>query len=371
MLTNLLGIRLVLLIGKTIPLPASYDVTSALAKVEVTNDAKSADGFQMTFSLAKGILDYSLLLGGTFDPGTRIVIGVILGAIPEVLIDGIITHRQVAPSNEPGMSTLTVTGTDVSVMLDLEEKNQKYENQPDFVIFTRLIADYAQFGLVPTPTPTTDIPIMLQRIPRQQETDLKFIQRMAQRNGFVFYIEPVTFGVNTAYFGPENRLSLPQPALSMNMGSSTNVDSLSFSHDGLAPVGTKGTFTEPITKASIPIPSLPSLKVPPLALFPTPALRTTLLRDTSNQNPAQAATSAIAAVTNSPDSVTGQGKVDTVRYGHVLRARKLVGVRGAGFSYDGNYFVRRVSHSIARGQYAQSFSLSREGTGALLPAVIP
>ena len=129
MLLNLLGIRLVLLIGKTIPLPASYDVTSALAKVEVTNDSKTADGFQITFSLAKGILDYSLLLGGTFDAGTRVVIGVILGAIPEVLIDGIITHHQVAPSNDPGMSTLTVTGTDVSIMLDLEEKNQKYENK--------------------------------------------------------------------------------------------------------------------------------------------------------------------------------------------------------------------------------------------------
>jgi hypothetical protein len=371
MLTNLLGIRLVLLIGKTIPLPASYDVTSALVKVEVTNDAKTRDGFQITFSLAKGILDYSLLLGGTFDPGTRVVIGVILGAIPEVLIDGIITHHQVAPSNDPGMSTLTVTGTDVSVMLDLEEKNEKYENQPDFVIFTRLIAAYAQFGLVPEPTPTTDIPIMLQRIPRQQETDLKFIQRMARRNGFVFYIEPVTFGVNTAYFGPENRLSVSQPALSMNMGPSTNVDSLSFSQDGLAPVGTKGTFIEPITKISIPIPSLPSLKIPPLVSSPTQALRTSLLRDTSNQNPAQAATSAIAAVTNAPDSVTGQGKVDTVRYGNVLRARKLVGVRGAGFSYDGFYFVQRVSHSIARGQYTQSFTLSREGTGALLPAVIP
>lgn len=184
MLTGLLGIRLVLLIGKTIPLPASNDLTSALTKVEVTNDSKSADGFQMTFSLSKGILDYSLLLGGTFDPGTRVVVGVILGAMPAVLIDGIITHHQVAPSNDPGMSTLTVTGTDVSVMLDMEEKNQKYENQPDFVIFTRLIADYAQFGLVPLPTPTTDIPIMLQRIPRQQETDLKFIQRMALRNGF-------------------------------------------------------------------------------------------------------------------------------------------------------------------------------------------
>jgi hypothetical protein len=372
MLTNLFGIRLVLLIGKTVPLPASYDVMSALSKIEVTNDAKSSDGFQMTFSLAKGILDYSLLSAGTFDAGTRVIIGVLLGVIPEVLIDGIITHHQVAPSNDPGMSTLTVTGSDVSVMLDLEEKDEKYENQPDFIIFSRLIAAYAQFGLVPNPTPTTNVPIMLQTIPRQSgETDLKFIQRMATRNGFVFYIEPLTFGVNTAYFGPENRLGLPQPALSLNMGSSTNVDTLSFSQDGMATVQTKGTFIEPILKLTIPIPALPSLKLPPLASSPTPALRTVLLRDTANKNVGEAASAAISAVTNAPDAVTGEGKVETVRYGNILRARKLVGVRGAGFSYDGNYYVRRVSHSMARGQYTQSFSLSREGTGALLPVVRP
>jgi hypothetical protein len=54
-----------------------------------------------------------------------------------------------------------------------------------------------------------------------------------------------------------------------------------------------------------------------------------------------------------------------------LRARGLVGVRGAGFAYDGNYFVRSVTHDIARGSYTQSFTLSREGTGALLPVVLP
>jgi hypothetical protein len=372
MLSNLLGIRLVLLMGKNIPLPASYDVMTALAKVEVTNDAKGSDGFQMTFALAKGTLDYNLLAGGAFDPGTRIIIGVVLGAIPEVLIDGIITHHQLAPTNEPGMSTLTVTGTDVSIMLDLEEKEEKYENQPDFVIFTRLIAAYAKFGLVPQPTPTTNVPIMLQRIPRQaRETDLKFIQRMATRNGFVFYVEPVTFGVNTAYFGPEKRLGLPLPALSLNMGASTNIDSINFSQDGMAPVATKGTFIEPILKLSIPIPSLPSLKLPPLASSPAPALRTVLLRDTSNKNVGEAASAAVAAVTNSPDPVKGTGKVETVRYGNILRARKLVGVRGAGSSYDGNYYVSRVSHNIARGEYTQSFSLTREGTGALLPVVRP
>jgi hypothetical protein len=372
MFTNSLAIRLVLLIGKTVPLPASSDVISALANIEVTNDAKNGDGFQMTFSLAKGILDYSLFRGGTFDPGTRVIIGVLLGVVPQVLIDGIITHHQVAPSNEPGMSTLTVTGTDLSVMLDLEEKDEKYENQSDSIIFTRLIGAYAQYGLIPKPRATTNVPIMLKLIPRQaRETDLKFIQRMAARNGFVFYIEPVTFGVNTAYFGPEKRLGLAQPALSLNMGPSTNIDSLTFTQDGLATVKTKGTFIEPILKLTIPIPSLPSLKLPPFASSPAKALRTVLLRDTSNKNAGQAASAAISAVTNSPDPVTGKGKVDTVRYGHVLRARGPVGVRGAGRSYDGNYYVQSVSHSIGRGQYTQSFSLSREGTGALLPVVRP
>lgn len=372
MLTSQLGIRLILLLGKTIPLPASYSVSSALVSVEVTNDAEQGDGFQMTFTMGKNLVaEYDLLLSGLLDPFTRVVIGIVLGAIPEVLIDGVITHHQVAPSNDPGMSTLTVTGKDVSTMLDLEEKNQSYENQPDFLIVTRLIASYVQYGLIPQVTPTADVPIMLQRIPRQHETDLKYIQRLAQNNGFVFYIEPVTFGVNTAYWGPENRLGIPQPALTMNMGTTTNLKSLHFSQDALAPVGTQGTFVEPITKTAIPIPPLPSLRIPPLVVQPTQARRTVLLRDTSNQDPAQAATTAVAAVTRTPDSVTGEGELNTIYYGNVLRARKLVGVRGVGFSYDGTYYVRRVTHTIARGDYTQKFTLSREGTGSLLPVVRP
>ncbi len=372
MLQSILGIRLLLLLGKTVPLPAPPEVTGAFVRAEVTNDSEHGDGFQLTFALGKdAVADYSLLLGGLLEPFNRLVIGVLIGALPEVLIDGIITHQQLQPSNTPGQSTLTVTGRDVSVMLNLAERNESYENQPDFLIVTRLIAQYAQYGLVPQVTPTADIPIMLQRIPRQHETDLAFIQRLAQRNGYVFYVEPVTVGVNRAYWGPENRLSVPQPALTMNMGAATNVLSLNFSHDALTPVSAEGSFVEPVTKTSIPIPSLPSLRVPPLVPSPTPARRTVLLRDAAHQSPAQAATTAVATVTNAPDSVTGQGELDAARYGNVLRARRLVGLRGVGFTYDGLYYVRRVTHSIERGRYQQSFTISREGTGVLLPVVRP
>ena len=369
MLADQLGIRLVLLIGETVPLPAPADVVDAITRVEVTNDAEQGDGFQITFTLGKDQAgNYGLLDSGTLDPFNRVVIAVAIGVVQEVLIDGIIAHHQLVPSNEPGMSTLTVTGKDLSQVLDLEEKNGEYGNQPDSVIFTRLIGAYGQYGLVAQPTPTTDVPNELQRIPRQYETDLEFIQRMAGRNGFVFYIEPVTFGVNRAYFGPEARAGVPQPALTVNMDSFSNVNTLSFSHDALAPTGAEGAIVEPITKTIIPLPSLPSLRIPPLAAKPTPARRKVLVRCAANKNPAQAASTAA----NAPESVRGEGELDTLRYGSVLRARRPVGVRGAGHSYDGDYYVRKVTHVITSGvSYTQQFTISREGPGELLPVVRP
>ena len=373
MLIGSLGIRLVMWLGPTIPLPPPPGLLKALTEVTVTNDADGDDGFQLTLTVGKNqLFDYDAVASGTLDPLTRVVIGVFMGlALPEVLLDGVVTHHQLQPSNEPGQSTLTVTGKGLTQVLDLDERNDKYENQPDFLIFTRLIARYARYGLVPQPTPTTDVPIMLQRIPRQHETDLQFIRRLAARNGFVFYVEPVTFGVNRAYFGPEIRATAPQSALTTNMGARTNVDTLSFSNDALAPVGTRGTFVDPIFKLPIPIPQLPTLRIPPLSRSPAPAQRTVQLRESANESPGRAATSAVAAVSRAPEAVTATGEVDSVRYAKVLRARKLVGVRGAGTSYDGFYYVRRVTHRLKPGEYRQSFTLSRDGTGALLPVVVP
>jgi hypothetical protein len=338
----------------------------------VINDSDGNDGFQITFSLGKDKLgDYSLLSSGALDPDHRVVIGVLLGASLEPLVDGVIYHHQIVPGDEPGTSTLTVSGRDISVLLDLEEKNAEYRNRPDFLIVNEILLSYAQHGIVPQTRPTTDLPIELYRIPRQYETDLGFIRRLARRNGFVFYVEPVTLGVTTAYFGPENRLGLPQPALSVNLDTATNVMSLQFTNDALAPVGAAGSFVEPITKTSLPIPQLPSLRMPPLAASPAPARRTTLMRSTANQNPGQAATTALAASSTARDPVSATGQLDTARYGSVLRARRLVGVRGAGLANDGTYYVRRVTHEIEAGKYTQDFTLSREGTGTLLPVVRP
>ena len=96
-----------------------------------------------------------------------------------------------------------------------------------------------------------------------------------------------------------------------------------------------------------------------------------LARDTANLSFAEAAFKALTTVSSSLDALTATGEVDAVRYGRVLRARRLVGVRGVGNSYDGVYYVKQVTHRIKRGEYKQSFTLVREGRGALAPIVVP
>ena len=85
----------------------------------------------------------------------------------------------------------------------------------------------------------------------------------------------------------------------------------------------------------------------------------------------QAFIKAQAETDASGDAVTVSGELNASRYGDVLRARRLVGLRGAGYSYDGLYYVKSVTHRIKRGEYKQSFTLTREGLGSSTPAVLP
>jgi len=69
----------------------------------------------------------------------------------------------------------------------------------------------------------------------------------------------------------------------------------------------------------------------------------------------------LATASKSADAVTANGSLDVLRYGRLLKARKLVGVRGVGHAFNGLYYVEKVTSSIKRGEFKQSFQLSRNG----------
>jgi hypothetical protein len=229
------------------------------------------------------------------------------------------------------------------------------------------------FGIIPLPIPVLfpDVPIPIDRIPAQQGTDLEYIRQLADEVGYVFYIEPgPVAGTNVAYFGPEIKIGVPQPALNLDMDALTNVESLSFSFDPTKGVLPIVFIQNALTRVPIPIP-IPNLNPlqPPLGVLPTPLANITVLKDTAKLNPMQAISRGLAEAKRSQDSVSANGSLDVLRYGRVLKARGLVGVRGAGLAYDGLYYVQSVTSTLKRGEFKQSFTLTRNGLISITPRV--
>lgn len=369
------SLRLSLMMGPMLPVPVPSPLCDALQAVQVTTTAGQASGFQLTFAVStRSVITTTLLPAGFFDPRTRVVLTAIVAGLPVVLMDGVITRQDLAPSDEPGASTLTVTGEDLSVLMDLKHERACYPALPHNVRAMLICAKYAMYGIAPAAIPPviTNVPNPTEHIPIQSGTDLAYLKSMASEVGYVFYIDPGPApGTSVAYWGPQVRVGPLQPALTIGMGAATNVESLSFSFDGLARTQYAVTFTEPTTKLSIsvPVPDI-SLLHPPLAARPAFALRTEPLPDISDRSVAEVLLLGLARTSESADAITGQGKLDVLRYGHVLKARQLVGVRGAGLAYDGAYYVTSVTHEIKRGEYHQSFSLARDGLVSLSGAVV-
>ena len=377
---TLLGTLLTVLIGKGAPLPAPLLLMDNLDSVEVTHSDQGRSGFQMVFRAGRSrtdLVDYGLLTNPLLKPLNRVVLLVTFNAFPEVLMDGIITHSELNPGNAPGSATLTVTGEDVSIMMDLKERPVEHPAQPEAVIALKIIASYPKLGLIPVviPPPTVDIPLPTERTPVQQETDLQYLQDMAARFGYVFYVTPGPAPlVNTAYWGPPKRIGVPQRALSVNMGPNTNVATINFQYNALQPTFVEGRVQDRQTGQDMPVQTRTSTRIPlssqPAALTQSD-VRTRQFRQTG-LNTVQAFARAQGETDASVDQVlTATGELDTGAYEAILKPRGLVGLRGAGYSHDGMYYVKRVTHRLRKGEYKQSFTLTRDGLGAITPVVIP
>jgi hypothetical protein len=362
--------------GSVNPSAVPQQVIEALTEVSVSSTVGAQSGFQMKFTLGKNsFISQNLLPSGFFDPRTRVIITVTVNGTPEVLMDGIITKHDVTPSNEPGKSTLTVTGLDISALMDfIDLTGIPYPALPNFLIVDIVLAKYLLFGVVPVVIPDL-INILsnpLEKFPKQQGTDYRYVSTLGQKSGYVFYIDPGPEpGMSLAYWGPEFGGFLPtQPALSINLDAATNVESLNFSYNGLAATQYIATILEKNSKIPIPIPipSIDFLKASLSEKAPTP-LKSKVIGDLASKSFGEAALLVVGALMATDDAITGSGSLDVLRYGHVLKARRKVAVRGAGVYYDGLYNVKSVTHNMKRGEYKQNFTLARGGVKSSVSTV--
>jgi hypothetical protein len=362
------GIHLTLMIGPAVPMPVSQDVLNAMTSIEVTNNSEGPSVFQLHFTLNKqSVLETIFLVAaGASIPLIRVVVAVTVNGLTQVLVDGVMTHHQLSPGGSSQSPSLTITGEDLTRVMDyIDFSGLPYPAMPAEARVLLILAKYAVFGLIPLVIPSIliDVPIPVQQIPRQQGKDLAYVKQLADDVGYVFYIDPgPTPGTSVAYWGPEIKTGVPQPALNTDMDAQTNVESLSFTYNSESAQLPIVFIQDPNTKVVIPIP-IPDITPlnPPLGAVPPIPKDIYVIDETAKYSPVRGALIGMAKAARSADVVSASGTLDVLRYGAVLKARRLVGVRGAGLAFDGLYYVRSVTHNIKRGEYKQSFTLGRNG----------
>ena len=375
------GYNITVLAGPGVPRPLPAECIAVLERVEVTEVSGGRSGFQLMFGAGRGNppdrVDYPLLARQLLAPFTRVVIIVTLSGVPTVLMDGFITHQELFPDNGGPQASLTVTGEDVSVMMDLEAKTALHPGLSDSVTATRILAKYLRYGVVPVVRSASgmEVPSPLQRVPAQHGTDLQHLRLMASRYGFLFHITPGPLPLaNQAYFGPTPVSGGAQPALTVASESLTNVESITFTNDALESATVNGVIQEPLRNrkqaVSVRSSTLSSLSRRPAITANRPNVRRDLLPYRGGLDAAQYRALG-QGLTNlaSLRTVHARTELNTLSYGKVVRAKQPIGVRGAGATFDGTFYVQEASHSLRRGSYRQQLTLIREGTGAKLPLV--
>ena len=370
------GVQLTLMIGPVAPVPVGKDVLEALTDVEVVTSTSGPSVFRLNFELSTKSPLHTLFMisGGAALPMIRVILVVTINGQSEVLIDGVMTNHQVQSGNNPSTSTLSVTGEDLTKVLDyIDFSGIPYPAMPPFARVNLIIAKYAFLGIIPKVIPSVllDVPNPLDHLPRHDGKDLPYVKALAEQVGYVFYHEPGPKpGISFMYWGPEVKVGIPQPALNADMDAHTNVDSISFSFNSESASIPVLMVHNPETKVPIPIP-IPNVNPlsPPLGVIPPIPKNIEPFEKAAKHTIPQAIMVGLANAAKSANAVTAEGSLNVLRYGRILKARKLVGVRGVGHAFNGLYFVDRVTSSIKPGQFTQSFSLSRNGLVSISPKV--
>lgn len=365
-----------LMMGPGVPVPAPRIVLDALQSVKVTSETGATQsGFELTFQIDRNspLVTLFMLSGGAAIPFFRVLVIVTLSGRPETLIDGVATQTQMAPGSGGAPSTLTIQGKDMSAAMDvLPFDGLPYPAMPPVARVALICAKYAFLGVIPMPIPSIEEPpIPTDRIPRHDGTDLAYVQALAEEAGYIFRMSPGPVpGTSIAYWGPDLRIGLPQPALTIDSGAADTVENLSFRYDKEGTEIPIVYIQNQQTKVPIPIPipsAIPFL--PPLGLVPPLPPKIVPLRNTAQLSPVQALVRGFAHAAQHSKAVQGSGTLDVLRYGRMLSAGGTVGVRGAGIAFDGMHYVESVTSTIERGSFKQDFNLTRSGLLPSMPTV--
>jgi hypothetical protein len=277
----------------------------------------------------------------------------------EDLITGYITHVRPFFDSELPQCFMEIWGMDESVLMDRVEILKTWPNQKDSDIAADIFNSY---GFSPQIEDTSVVYEEAVSTIVQRETDMQFLNRLALRNGYECFVEN-----STACFRPPLVDEAPQPLLACQFGEETNVDNVSIEVNALTPTRVNMFQMDHVNKEIIDTAVESSLQ-------------TQLGANTADSYLPSGVEQAqvfinLNAATGAPEMeglchsyyhaaewfVFVKGDIRGNVYGHVLKPRGTVTIKGIGETHSGIYYVSHVTHFFSGNGYKQVFKAKRNG----------
>ncbi len=350
--------------------PAPSDIIDAVQSIEVERAVDVASVFRIRLGISESVLgDWTLLERDYFRPLVPITVRVSNGlGIPEALINGYVSRQKVQYAEDPTETVLEVSGSDATLLMNLQEKVMPWPNMPASVIAASI---FGQNGLIPMVEPTSPQLVEPEGTTTQRGTDIRFLRRLARHHGFDCYVQPEPLtGLDQGFFQPPSVTpGLPDAVINVAMGEATNVTGFTIDYEMTRPTGAIAAGLDIATKAPQPGIAPVSTRFPMgvepalLRVLPPPIVRPT---DTGLMSTGELQGAVQSIADDSSMAVKAEGRVGGDV--GVLRPGGIINIRGVGRVFNGSYFVTRVTHSISRdGGHSQHFQARRNAvtmTGA-------
>jgi phage protein D len=249
---------------------------------------------------------------------------------------------------------------DATALMDLEEKQAAWPDKKDNEIAQEIFGSY---GLSYEVEDTVVRHGEAVSTVLQTETDIRFLRRLAARNGFECHVKGAT-----GFFRGPNLREPPQRTLALSSGTEANLVDLHVRVDGTPATAAEIRRVDPVGKQEETkrLTDTPRRKLGDQTLA---ALRGglpdghLLLRHQVPASPTEMEARLRAGYEPASRFVTLAGEIDSRAYGAALRAGKLVTVKGIGERYSGLYYVSLVRHAFTADGYTQRFEAYRNGLG--------
>lgn len=327
--------------------------------IEVSERSGEATTYRIDYDIDIHEGDLPFLVDGRLDPGSELSILVPTAGETRCLVKGPVHGQQIHIKHGGAGSMLTIVGADTSIVMDRETRTVQWADVTDSDVVNSILANYGYTPDVETTSAGhfTDKHALIQR-----DSDLRLVQRLARRNGFLFWITCDGLGVETAHFKRPPLDGESETELIINLDSPT-IESLDITWDVERPTSVIGlqldlnSLTDIDGGVAVSPQTVLGDRGLPAITGDTRSVH--LLAPADDAGNLQARGNGL--LTEADWFIRATCETTLHGLGGLVRAHTLVNVRGAGSRYSGTYFVSAVRHRIDAAAHHMAVTLLRNG----------